>query len=306
MCITLRVLVIVIYIKYKHLKLNIKEISHQIRYISSRDTQVQIKGNINNAYLKDIVNDANELKAKYQEMEESLIKKDKLFRETITNISHDIRTPLAITTGYLQMLEEEKLTEEQKEYVGIAKDRMKYLKELLEQLFEFVRIEADEIPLEFKIINIYNILRDIIAMYYNEYEQRGGIKYISIPNQPCLIWGDENCIKRIISNVISNSFIHGDGEYSIIAETQTDICSIRIANQSQHISQEDIKFIFDRLYTTDKSRSAGRTGLGLAIAKRMVEKHNGNIMADYEKTNGIFTINIEFPVMRHEKFKETQ
>lgn len=291
------------FIKYQRLKINIKSINKQVQFIYDRDTHVQIENSVNNEYLKEMVNTINELKNKYFAMEDSLRKKDRLFRETVTNISHDIRTPLAITTGYLQILEDEKLTDEQKGYVNIAKDRMKYLKELLEQMFEFVRIEANEIQLEFKIINIFNILRDVLAMFYDEYEKKGGIECIDIPNERCFVLGDRNAIMRIISNVISNSLVYGDGKYCILAKIENKMCIIKIRNRTQCIEKKDIKFIFDRLYTTDKSRTSGRTGLGLAIAKKMIELHNGKINAEYEEKERIFSITLKFPIACYEEMK---
>ena len=301
--IVLGICFLIVFIKYECLKMNIKSINRQIQFIYDRDTHVQIENNVNNKYLKEMVNTINELKNKYLTMEDSLRKKDKLFRETVTNISHDIRTPLAITTGYLQMLEDENLTDEQRGYVNIAKGRMKYLKELLEQMFEFVKIEANEIQLDFKILNIFNILRDVLAMFYDEYEKKGGIECIEIPNEACFILGDKNAIMRIISNVISNSLLYGDGKYCILAKIENRMCIIKIENRTQCIEKKDINFIFDRLYTTDKSRTSGRTGLGLSIAKKMVELHNGKISAEYEEKEHIFSIVLKFPITSYEEIK---
>ncbi len=292
----LGVCLVIILVKYIQLKLIIKNIHRQIRFIYDRDTCVQIENSVNNKHLKEIINIVNSLKNKYLTMEDDLRKKDKLFRETVTNMSHDLRTPLAITTGYLQMLEDENLTDEQEGYVNIAKDRMKYLKDLLEQMFEFVRIEADEI----KMVNIFNILRDILAMFYDEYEKKGGIQYIDIPNEACFVLGDKNAIMRIISNVISNSLTYGDGKFSILAQIKQKTCIIKIENSTRCIEKKDINFIFNRLYTTDKSRNSGRTGLGLAIAKKMIELHNGEIAAEYEENTHLFSIILKFPIRSYD------
>ena len=295
---------VIILIKYVKLKLSIKNINRQIRFIYDRDTCVQIENNVNNRHLKEIINIVNSLKNKYLAMEDDLRKKDKLFRETVTNMSHDLRTPLAITTGYLQMLEDENLTDEQEGYVNIAKDRMKYLKDLLEQMFEFVRIEADEIKLEFKIVNLFNILRDTLAMFYDEYEKMGGIQCIDIPNEACFVLGDKNAIMRIISNVISNSLTYGDGKFSILANIKHKTCIIKIENSTRCIEKKDINFIFNRLYTTYKSRNSGRTGLGLAIAKKMIELHNGEITAEYEENTHLFSVILKFPITSYDQLKD--
>lgn len=118
-----------------------------------------------------------------QEIERS----DTLFRDTITSLSHDLRTPLATANGYIQLLQEQDLTGEQKEYVTIAGERISAVKLLLDQLFEFARIEADELKLNCRNTDIHSVLRDVVASYYGDFEQKKCVPYIVIPNQPAII-----------------------------------------------------------------------------------------------------------------------
>ena len=182
--------------------------------------------------------------------------------------------------GYIQLLQEQDLTGEQKEYVTIAGERISAVKLLLDQLFEFARIEADELKLNCRNTDIHSVLRDVVASYYGDFEQKKCVPNIVIPNSPAIIWGDPDALARIFSNVV----------YNALAQTV-----ITVKNASSSIQQEDIPHLFDRFYTTDQSRAKKTTGLGLAIAQRLVTRMGGQISASLQ--NGIFAIQIVFPIV---------
>ena len=213
----------------------------------------------------------------------------------ITSLSHDLRTPLATANGYIQLLQEQDLTGDQKEYVMIAGERISAVKLLLDQLFEFARIEADELKLNCRNTDIHSVLRDVVASYYGDFEQKKCVPHIVIPNSPAIIWGDPDALTRIFSNVVYNALVHGDGNYQITAALEEAQTVITVKNASSSIQQEDIPHLFDRFYTTDQSRTKKTTGLGLAIAQRLVTRMGGQISASLQ--NGIFAIQIVFPIV---------
>lgn len=125
-----------------------------------------------------------------QEIERS----DTLFRDTITSLSHDLRTPLATANGYIQLLQEQDLTGEQKEYVSIAGERISAVKLLLDQLFEFARIEADELKLNCRNTDIHSVLRDVVASYYGDFEQKKMYSPYRYPKYTGYHLGRSRCI----------------------------------------------------------------------------------------------------------------
>lgn len=211
------------------------------------------------------------------------------------NAINDLRTPLATANGYIQLLQEQDLTGEQKEYATIAGERISAVKLLLDQLFEFARIEADELKLNCRNTDIHSVLRDVVASYYGDFEQKKCVPYIVIPNPPAIIWGDPDALTRIFSNVVYNALVHGEGNYQITAAIEEAQTVITIKNASSSIQQEDIPHLFDRFYTTDQSRTKKTTGLGLAIAQRLVTRMGGQIVASLQ--NGIFAIQVVFPIV---------
>ena len=141
---------------------------------------------------------------------------------------------------------------------------------------------------------IHSVLRDVVASYYGDFEQKKCVPYIVIPNPPAIIWGDPDALTRIFSNVVYNALVHGEGNYQITAAIEEAQTVITIKNASSSIQQEDIPHLFDRFYTTDQSRTKKTTGLGLAIAQRLVTRMGGQISASLQ--NGIFAIKIVFPI----------
>lgn len=294
LCVGLFVVCLFLLIKLLYQRQLIRRVQKQIDFLVDRDTQAEIMLERTDGSIDALVISINRLLDKYRNTGQAIERSDMLFRDTITSLSHDLRTPLATANGYIQLLQEEKLGTKQQAYLHIARDRISAVKLLLDQLFEFARIESDELKLNCKSVDVHSVLRDAIASYYSDFEQKDCIPDIAIPNLPAVIWADSDALTRIFSNVIYNALIHGDKDYKITAVVEQSNSIIAIQNTSDIIQQEDIAHLFDRFYTTDQSRSKKTTGLGLAIAQKLVLRMDGSISAKLQ--NGVFSIQIIFPI----------
>ena len=205
---------------------------------------------------------------KYRSMGQEIERSDTLFRDTITSLSHDLRTPLATANGYIQLLQEQNLTGEQKEYVTIAGERISTVKLLLDQLFEFARIEADELKLNCRNTDIHSVLRDVVASYYGDFEQKKCVPNIVIPNSPAIIWGDPDALARIFSNVVYNALVHGEGNYQITAALEEAQTVITVKNASSRGKFEAPRTIFRSEKT--KHRSGAQTSELAGCPKKAV------------------------------------
>lgn len=297
LCVVLFVVCLFLLIKLIYQRQLIRRVQKQIDFLADRDTQTEIMLERTDGSIEDLVISINRLLDKYRNTGQAIERSDALFRDTITSLSHDLRTPLATANGYIQLLQEEHLCAEQQEYLSIAGERISAVKLLLDQLFEFARIESDELKLNCKSIDVHSVLRDAIASYYSDFDQKGCVPDIIIPNLPAMIWADSDALTRIFANIIYNALIHGDRDYKIIAMVEKSNSIITIQNTSNSIQQEDICYLFDRFYTTDQSRSKKTTGLGLAIAQKLVLRMDGSISAELQ--NGVFSIQITFPITSH-------
>lgn len=273
-------------------KHQIAKIKEQIDFCCNRDTQTEITLEKLDKDTEQLAMSINNLLEKYRYTGQQIERNDSLFRDTITSLSHDLRTPLATANGYIQLLLEQDLSSEQREYVEIANERVSAVKLLLDQLFEFARIEANELKLHKQNTDVNSVLRDVLATYFNEFEKKKITPFIDIPDEPAMIWADKDALSRVFSNIIYNAVIHGDGEYKISSTIVSSHCKITISNHSTTICQEDVPHLFDRFYTTDQSRTKKTTGLGLSIAQKLTAQMGGEITAGLQ--NEIFEIHIVF------------
>lgn len=147
LCILLAMLSLFLSLKLIYQRKLVQKVKKQIDFLIDRDTQTEIMVEKTDGTIQDLAASINHLLKKYRSMGQEIERSDTLFRDTITSLSHDLRTPLATANGYIQLLQEQDLTGEQKEYATIAGERISAVKLLLDQLFEFVRIEADELKL---------------------------------------------------------------------------------------------------------------------------------------------------------------
>ena len=286
-------LFIIFIIYHIYYVINIRYITKQLKEIIEAEETNKILTVA--AKQKDIVNLVDMLNNMIVGMRKSHIKIKNItrqFRESIINISHDLRTPLTTASGYVQMLQTDITEEERKEYLEIVLERQNMVKVLLEQLFEYVRIEAGEITYKFEYIDAKKIFIDTLAMYYDDFNSKGESPVINMLDNPCIIYGDEQGLQRIFSNILFNAVIHGLGNYTFEIKESKDEYLFIFSNGSEFINAEDIDRIFERFYTRDKSRSKKTTGLGLCIAKEITNQLNGEINAFYEDRT--FSIVVKF------------
>lgn len=247
-CILLIALIIFV-LYHMYYRMNIKHMTEQLNEIMTLKDTNQLLTVL--ARQKDIVDLVNILNDYLKEMRLSSIKIKQLnknFRESITNISHDLRTPLTAASGYVQMLQSDVTEEEKQEYIGIILEQQNTVKKLLEQLFEYVRIESGEISYERTPIDAKRIFMDVLAMHYNDFYNRGQEPTIIMPDTPCIIEGDEQGLKRIFSNIIFNAVTHGEDDYHF--EIKEDVgYTFIFSNRSESITSEELNCIFERFYT---------------------------------------------------------
>lgn len=278
---------------HMYYRMNIKHITKQLEEIIDIKDTNQLLTIL--ARQKDITNLVNMLNNQLTENRISKIQIKRLnknFRDSITNISHDLRTPLTTAGGYVQMLQSDVTEDEKQEYLAIVLERQNTVKKLLEQLFEYVRIESGEIVYEQVPIDAKSVFLDVLTMYYDDFFKMKQEPTIIFPDTPCIINGDEQGLKRIFSNIIFNSITHGNGDFNFEIQ-EINGYSFTFSNISEPMKKDDLNCVFDRSYTKDKSRNKKTTGLGLSIAKEIVNQLDGKINAYYH--NDRFSIVVSFP-----------
>lgn len=245
----------------------------------------------------------NRIIEKLQEINEENKKSEESRKKMISNISHDLRTPLTSMLGYLELILEDRniedrnvLSEKQKEeYLKIVYNKGNYLYDLMEEFFQISKLDSNDMRLEIKKINISEIVRENIISFFNEIQKLNIQPEINIPDEDMYVLGDEKAINRIFTNLINNALKHGVKATIIGVKLNYDEKNIfiDIYDNGAGIPDDEINYVFHRLYTVEKSRSlnAKGSGLGLTIVKKLVEALGGKITVSsrpFEKT--IFTV----------------
>ena len=202
--------------------------------------------------------------------------------QLITNVAHDLRTPLTTIMGYLDLLQSKELSQDDMhQYASIAYDKSVRLKTLMDDLFEFTKITNADVKMDLKIIDIAELMYQMSDEFYPSLEEHDIRLELHVPNTAIHVIGDGHLLARVFENLISNAIKYGDDHsvLSITVEPNDQEVIISVANQGKTISEKDLPYLFDKFYRTDTSRgtSQGGTGLGLAIAKNIVTMHKGEI-----------------------------
>ena len=269
----------------------LSSIRKQVEFIRENETNMELSITIHHKEWNSLVVSLNKLLKDIKRRKYVTLNQENLFKQTITSISHDLRTPLTSASGYIQMLYKGGLDEEkQKEYIQIIQNRINSVTVMLNQLFEYTRLESNVYELDYKKIDLNGIVCDTISMFYDELVQNKIEPDIQIEEGPVWVFGDSLAWIRIIENIISNAIKYGENWIGILLQKEDNEIYLRISNRTSTIEQKDVEYIFERFYTTDLSKTKKSTGLGLAIAKEFVLRLGGTIEA--ELNDDIFAINI--------------
>lgn len=294
----LAVIVAILMLRLSCYRKQINHIKEQLVFLKAEESNFLLTSACPVGKTEELINVLNEVIEKFRKEQRELSKVNQSYRESITSISHDIRTPLTSVKGYVQLQNNADISEEKKaEYLRIVERRLEELGEILNQLFEYARLEAGEFQLSPQPINVGNLFTEIISMFYEDFMGRGIEPQVEISREPMFIQVDNHAFSRIMENLIKNALVHGKGNYCFTLTSREGYAVISLANETEHIEEKDLEQIFERFYTTDLCRSRRTTGLGLAIAKEFTEQMGGSIEAFLQQ--GCFRVEVRFPLWRN-------
>lgn len=234
--------------------------------------------------LKEISNELNILLDKFQSTLDEKRTLEIAHKQLISNISHDIRTPLTSLLGFVEVLQkgDDISSAEQKDYLDIIQTKAQSLYKMIQDFFELSKLESEDTAIRLVKTGLTDIVEEVIAAYYQDFVLNGITPEIQLPQHPIYVWGDRISLQRILHNLISNAVKYGKdgGITGISVREEADRVWIDVWDRGNGIPGQDLPFVFNRLYTSEVSRNSNMhgTGLGLAIAKQLVEKQNGEIV----------------------------
>lgn len=213
---------------------------------------------------------------------------DAELKNAVTNISHDLRTPLTAICGHIELLLQEPLPETAARRIEIIRERAEAMRDLTKELFKYSVINASADDLRMAPVSLNDVLEQSIAGLYGALTARGIQPQIEMPDAPVVRTLDEAAMRRVFDNVIGNAARYSDGDLWVALAPDGEI---RIENSAANLTAVQAARLFDRFYTVNSA--CGGTGLGLSIAKGLTEKMGGKIGADVRA--GRLRVRIRFP-----------
>lgn len=262
----------------QHLR-NINEVMDDIR---KGNYSRRFKCRCWNRSIIELNNNLNYLMNDFQKKINRLNNLEREQKDFIVNIAHDLRTPISSILAYTQVLKKNDFSDGDTErYIEVIWKKGNEVVELIESFFELNKLENKLVQLKYEKVNMCRLIEEELLSFYQEFSEENIQPDIIIPAEDIFIFGDDLAIRRIISNLISNSLKYGkEGKYfGIELQRKENGVLIRIFDRGPGINESQIPFIFEKLYTCEKSRNKSKrgNGLGLTIVKLLVELHNGKI-----------------------------
>lgn len=256
----------------------------------NQDTNTLITISTHDAHMRQLAADINTELKQLRKLRHHYEQGDLQLKAAVTNISHDLRTPLTAMCGYLDLLEQAEMSEEDKRMLAIIKGRCDVLKQLIEELFAYTSGTAMLITHpQLEAVNLNRFLEECLASYYAAFKKRQITPKITITKQPITRCLDKQALSRVIENILGNALKYSSGDLII---SLSDNGVISFTNHTETLDEVMINQLFDRFYTVQTGGDS--MGLSLSIAKELVKQMHGTIDAVCEKQ--MLTIRIQFPV----------
>lgn len=269
----LLLIIFVLLAKVYFLHRSAQEIADAFRDRLTTETNTLIDSSSRDSHMRQLAASINTQLRLLRQQRQQYLSGDRELKEAVTNISHDLRTPLTAICGYLALLEQEPLAENPQRYLSLIHNRVDALRQLTEELFRYsVILSRQELPLEAVCLN--DVLEESIAACYLDLVSRNIQPQLDICRQPVVRQLNREAMGRVFGNILSNAIKYSEGDLSITLTQDGTLC---FSNTASKLDEVQLGRLFDRFFTVETGRSAN--GLGLSIAKTLTQQMGGTIRA---------------------------
>lgn len=240
-----------------------------------------------------LADNINELLDRFDEAQRTTRHSESVLKETLTNLSHDIRTPLTSLDGYFQLLVQSDEEGERRHYLEVIQNRLQSLKDMLEELFTYTKLQDAAYDMELTHTDFTQCVCDTVFSFYDAFAARTITPHADFAEARLFINGNAQAVRRIVQNILKNALTHGKSQISLaLFQTDGEVC-FRCENDVEHPEEIDMEQVFSRFYKADSARTRVSSGLGLSIAKELAERMHGTISASLRDDR--FTVELRFP-----------
>jgi len=262
-------------IKIVNLKRTARTVVRQLSERLSEDTNGVIFVNTHDRDMRRLASDLNEQLRKLRMEHNRYVCGDAELKAAITNISHDLRTPLTAICGYLEVMKKEEKSEKLENYLDIISGRTELMKQLTEELFRYSVILSSDEDMETEELSVNQVLEDCIMGYYAALTEKGITPEIELTEEKVTRNVNRSALERVFNNLMNNALKYSDGDLFISLSPEGEIV---FSNTAKGMTRVQVERLFDRFYTVQAARNS--TGLGLSIARNFIDRMNGTISAE--------------------------
>lgn len=283
---------IVVLFKYVQIKRQIRNLSKQMTDLTTGKSEKMLDISLVDKDIEQLAAVLNQYNEKQRQSIASILRHEMYLKESIANISHDLRTPLTVILGHLQLLKKENLSAGQTQRIETIFNKAERMKELIQTFYDLSVIDAKEVTPVREDFNLTNLLINLITENAPALEAKGISPVIGLPDHSVYLHSDYGMVERIFQNLIINAIRYSSGSIKIDLKQGKEKSAIFIIENPIDSKVEiDPNRLFERFYTGDKSRHNSGTGVGLAVVKLLTDKLGGNVFAKIE--NDTLTISLE-------------
>lgn len=259
----------------------ILDVSRGMERLASGDLTVSVPVEGDNE-ISVMAEDLNTLAVSMKELIERERESEEQKSELITNVAHDLRTPLTSISGYLRLLESENISEEdRRRYLTITRNKTQRLETLIENLFDFTKLSVEKIKMDPQELDLISLLQQLLDEFYPAFEDHGMTYELSAEEPQLLLTADGNLLARLFDNLVGNAIKYGASgkRVEVFASRRGSFAHVEVKNYGRVIPKEKLPYVFDKLYRAEESRGQQieGNGLGLAIVKSIAEMHGGSV-----------------------------
>lgn len=286
--VALTLCVVLLLLKFLLLRHSIREVAEELDEKLKTDTNTLISIFTGDQAVQTLAAQINEQLAALRRERLRLQNGDAELKAAVTNMSHDLRTPLTAICGYLDLLEREPHSDNSKRYLAVMRERTDAMCALTQELFQYSVITSTADRLILQPVCLNDLLEQCLAVFYGALTGRGITPEIQMPEQAVIRKLDAAATRRVLENILSNAVKYSDGDLCVSLTVQG---KVTFTNHAANLGSVQVERLFDRFYTVETARHA--SGLGLSIAKLLTEQMGGSITANYY--DGMLSISVSFP-----------
>ena len=269
--VVLSILVITLVLRVVTTNIEIRNIIRDLEDITEKDTNILLTTSSGDKSIKSLVDSLNKELKKLLSIKREYSKGVFDVKKSAENIAHDIRTPLTVIKGYVDLLEEEDLSEEGKKCLEIIKGRTRYMKEMTDELFLSLSMKSRGV-LSLSDIDAKSVLEEALVSFYNEFKKKGMTPSIITPNDKVILKADSKALYRVYSNIISNALKYGEGEFNVQMDEKGNTI---FSNYAPNMDSVEANKLLDRYYTISDAKAS--SGIGLSISKEILQEMGGEL-----------------------------